>query len=209
MSALSLSEIARATGGQVSGDQVLAPAKGHSNKDGSLAIKPKGDGDVLVFPHAGDDRDTQLEYVRAKCGITPQPSPKRETVYVYRDKDGEPVLEVVRTGEGPTKRFYQRPPHGAATKQYTLYHLPELIEAVAKEQTVFIAEGEKGVDALVRIGVVATCSPMGAGKWRDEYSQHFKGASVVILPDNDEPGRKHEAQVRKSLTGICGEHQDD
>jgi hypothetical protein len=26
---------------------------------------------------------------------------------------------------------------------------------------------------------------MGATKWRDEYSKHFKGASVVILPDKE------------------------
>src|SRR6516164_4926592 len=44
---------------------------------------------------------------------------------------------------------------------------------------------------------------MGAGKWRDEYSKHLKGANVVILPDNDEPGRKHAEQVTKSLTGIA------
>jgi putative DNA primase/helicase len=81
--------------------------------------------------------------------------------------------------------------------------LPELLEAIANEQTVFIAEGEKGVDALVWLGAVATCSPMGAGKWRDDYSRHFKGAKVVILPDNDKPGGDHAAQVEKSLSGIA------
>jgi putative DNA primase/helicase len=155
-----------------------------------------------VFPHAGDDRDTQLEYVRAKLGRVP-PAPKSETVYVYRDEHGKPVLEVVRKGDGADKIIYQRPPRVEKDKKYVPYRLPELLEAVANEQTVFIAEGEKAVEALVRLGVVATCSPMGASKWRDEYSQHLKGASVVILPDNDEPGRAHTEQVAKSLTGIA------
>ena len=68
---------------------------------------------------------------------------------------------------------------------------------------IFIAEGEKTVDALVQSGVTATCSSGGALKWRDDYSKHLAGASVVILPDNDKPGRDHAQQVRKSLTGVA------
>jgi putative DNA primase/helicase len=67
----------------------------------------------------------------------------------------------------------------------------------------FIAEGEKAVDALVNLGVPATCCPGGAGKWRTEYSQHFAAADVVILPDNDEPGELHCTALAKSLTGIA------
>jgi putative DNA primase/helicase len=46
-----------------------------------------------------------------------------------------------------------------------------VVEAIALERTIFIAEGEKAVEALVKMGVHATCSPGGAGKWRDEYSR--------------------------------------
>ena len=81
--------------------------------------------------------------------------------------------------------------------------LPELIEAVANEHPIFIAEGEKAVGALIKIGVTATCSPGGALKWRDEYSQFLEGANVMILPDNDKPGRNHANRVVKSLTGVA------
>ena len=54
----------------------------------------------------------------------------------------------------------------------------------------------------MQIGVTATCSPGGAGKWKAEYSQHLKGAEVVVLPDNDEQGEKHCVEVVRSLTGI-------
>ena len=64
-------------------------------------------------------------------------------------------------------------------------------------------EGEKAADALTKLGVSATCSPHGAGKWRDEYSAHLKDADVVILPDNDEPGEQHAAMVANSLDGIA------
>ena len=42
---------------------------------------------------------------------------------------------------------------------------------------------------------------MGAGKWRDSYSEYLRGAKCVILPDNDDPGRKHAQQVARSLYG--------
>jgi hypothetical protein len=81
------------------------------------------------------------------------------------------------------------------------YRLPELIEAIAAGHPVFVAEGEKDCDALWSLGIPSTCNPQGAGKWRNGFSEHFSGASVYILPDNDEPGRAHAEQVLTSLTG--------
>src|SRR5262249_45550945 len=83
-----------------------------------------------------------------------------------------------------------------------LYRLSELIEALANERPVFVVEGEKDVDALAAVSVPATCNPHGAGKWRDEYAEHFKGATVYVLPDNDEPGRAHARQVAGSLKRV-------
>jgi putative DNA primase/helicase len=44
---------------------------------------------------------------------------------------------------------------------------------------------------------------MGAGKWRDNYASYFRGANVVILPDNDDVGEKHCADVARSLAGAA------
>lgn len=44
---------------------------------------------------------------------------------------------------------------------------------------------------------------MGVGKWRPEYSELLRGRSVVILPDNDEPGRKHAAAVAADLLRVA------
>jgi hypothetical protein len=68
---------------------------------------------------------------------------------------------------------------------------------------VFITEGEKHVDRLRELGLVATTSPMGAGKWKDEYAGWLKGRHVVILPDNDDPGQSHAAKVGRSLHGVA------
>jgi DNA primase len=53
---------------------------------------------------------------------------------------------------------------------------------------------------LVKAGLVATCNVCGAGKWKDEYFETLRGRRVVILPDNDTPGRKHAEEVAASLT---------
>ena len=58
-------------------------------------------------------------------------------------------------------------------------------------ELVFIPEGEKDVDALRQIGLIATCNSGGAGKWRKEYNQWLSGKNVVVLPDNDRQGREH------------------
>jgi len=50
------------------------------------------------------------------------------------------------------------------------YRLPELITAAKAGETVFVAEGEKDVAALVANGFTATCNAAGAGKWRNDYA---------------------------------------
>jgi len=43
---------------------------------------------------------------------------------------------------------------------------------------------------------------MGAGKWRDDYNQYFIGKTVCVIADNDDPGRKHAAHLKKILQPI-------
>lgn len=68
---------------------------------------------------------------------------------------------------------------------------------------ILIAEGEKDVIALVEEGFSATCNPGGAGKWDDSYSETLRGVNVIIIPDDDEPGRKHADLVASKLHGIA------
>lgn len=121
----------------------------------------------------------------------------------YLDEDENLVFQVCR---GPGKTFRQRRPNGKGWiwdlkgVRRIPYHLPELLKDAG---TVFIPEGEKHVDALRAIGLRATCNPMGAGKWRDEYSEFLRNEDVVILPDNDEAGLKHAETIALSLRGIA------
>jgi putative DNA primase/helicase len=83
------------------------------------------------------------------------------------------------------------------------YRLPELIEAVANKRTIYIVEGEAKVNLLWGWSVPATCCAGGAKKWLPEHSEFLRGADVVILPDNDAPGRKHIGVIGSSLQGVA------
>src|SRR5262245_56336720 len=126
--------------------------------------------------------------------------------YNYKDKDGTLAFQVVRYDP---KDFRQRMLNGPGWKwnvesaKVVPYRLPQLLEAIESGETVFVVEGEKDVDTLAERGLVATCNAMGAGKWRQEHSEFLRGADVVIVPDNDTPGKEHGAQVAASLQGIA------
>jgi len=161
-----------------------------------------------------------------------QPAGRKEieATYDYTDESGELLFQAVRfrfvdaggkplLKDGkPRKAFSQRtpagaggqPPAGAGGWQWSLkgvrlvpYGLPELQEALAEERTIFIAEGEKKVDRLRDMGIPATCNPMGAGKWPEGFAEIFRGANVVILPDNDDAGRNHANLVGASLSPVA------
>ena len=53
------------------------------------------------------------------------------------------------------------------------------------------------------MGLIATTFVGGAGKWRDEYSEYFLGADVVLIPDNDNPGLKGMTEIATKLHGTA------
>jgi 5S rRNA maturation endonuclease (ribonuclease M5) len=82
------------------------------------------------------------------------------------------------------------------------YCLPELIKASLA--TIYFCEGEKDADALIRLGLTATTASEGArAPWDDALTPHFKDRHVVILPDADEPGRKHAQKVARAINGVA------
>jgi hypothetical protein len=71
MDSLDLRRIASALGGDIKGDQVVAPGPGHSPADRSLSVKLDGsapDG-FVVHSFASDDPITCRDHVRIKCGL--------------------------------------------------------------------------------------------------------------------------------------------
>lgn len=129
--------------------------------------------------------------------------------YPYVDRDGRPLFEVVRyLKPDGDKAFKQCRPDGRGGIVWNLegikrvpYHLPKMLNA----DTVYLPEGEKDVHTLEEWGLVASCNPGGAGsshRYR-EWADFFRGRQIVILPDNDEPGRKHAAAVAAALLSVA------
>jgi hypothetical protein len=117
--------------------------------------------------------------------------------YDYRAETGALLYQAVRY---EPKGFKQRRPDDRGGWIWklgdvprALYRLPELL--AAPDRVVFVPEGEKDVDRLRSLGLLATCNSEGAGKWRPDFAKFFAGRHVVVLPDYDDPGRQHADQV--------------
>jgi hypothetical protein len=192
------------------GWNALCPA--HADRNPSLSVTNTAEDTVLLNCHAGCSTDAVLKALGLEIAeLFAASKPKSSSsdvveVYNYPDEHGSVRFQVVRkTG----KRFVQRQPDGKGGHVYNLtgvrgvpYRLPELIDAVHEGRLVVVTEGEKDADAVVRAGYAATCNPGGAGKWKNDYSPFFEGATVLLIADRDEPGRKHAAQVAASLVKV-------
>ena len=126
--------------------------------------------------------------------------------FVYRTLDGETLFRVLRWA--PKKTFTQeRWDANAGRFQPGLDGLDPVPYRVDEWHDhagpILIPEGEKHVDRLTELGFVATCNPMGAGKWRACYNDYFRATDAVILPDNDQAGRAHARQVAEALLPVA------
>ncbi len=186
------------------GWQACCPA--HDDKKASLSISVKED-KILLYDHAGCSHEAILEAIDLKpkdlflVSNSPTKKPEIVATYDYTDEARNLLFQTVRLSP---KDFRQRHPDGKGGWVWNLkdvplvpYRLPDFI----KHSIVFIVEGEKDADNLWKIGLSATCNPMGAGKWKAEWSKYFEGKETIILPDLDEPGRKHALDVGKKLFG--------
>jgi hypothetical protein len=132
--------------------------------------------------------------------------PRIIAAYDYRDERGQVLYQVVRF---LPKDFRQRRPNGKGGWTWNLqgvrrvlYRLPELL-AAPPEEPAFVVEGEKDVENLRKVEVLATTNAGGAGKWRADYNEALRGRHVVILPDNDQKGRDHARDVAAQLAGMA------
>lgn len=193
------------------GWQARCPA--HEDKKASLSISTGTDGKTLLHCHAGCTPEAVCAAVGIKLADLMPPriagNGKSQIVatYDYTDEAGKRLFQVCRFDP---KDFRQRRPDGKGGWTWSTkgirrvpYHLPDLIAAVRDGRPVFIAEGEKDVDALRTAGFAATCNAGGAGKWPVDFAAFLARAEVTILADKDEPGRKHAAQVAANLHPVA------
>lgn len=169
----------------------------HEDGANSLSVSTGSGGKLLLHCFTG----CKFEDILAAIGPL-ESRAEIERTHPYVDEAGKLIFEVVRK---VPKGFSQRRPDGSGgwlwnlkDTRRVLYRLPEVLAA---DGVVYVVEGEKDADNLVKLGLVATTNSGGAGKWRQEYADALRGKVVCLVPDNDDTGRQHMRAAALSLQG--------
>lgn len=205
------------------GDRYRALCPGHDDHNPSLDLKEveeHGQNKVLMICRAGCETAAVLEKLGlefkdlcsgnngAESNNGSGTSGRIIATYDYTDAAGNLLHQTVRS---EPKAFKQRRPDGKGGWiwnlkgiELVLYHLREILEARLKGETIYVFEGEKDCDRVRgEFGITATTCPMGAEKWCESYTHTLTGADVVLVPDNDEAGRRHVLKVAESLVDVA------
>jgi len=203
---------------------VPSHGKGNGDKNPSLSVHIDDEGKPLFHCHGGCTQESVFQTIRDMqllpeleerpdplANIKPLPKVEFQQEWQYQDEDRVTVFvkHRLRVGEsGKTYRLYKVDSDG---KRYpTLgdarivpYKLPELLDAKTAGRIIYLAEGEKAVDALMSLGVAATTAHSGAGHWPEAITEYFAGANVVILPDNDLSGWSYARKAAEAILPIA------
>lgn len=197
--------IAHGLSARRSGAGWMAKCPAHEDSNPSLSIREDG-GKILLRCHAGCAQRDVIEALKAR-GLWETTSEKawaRRLVatYDYTDAAGELLFQVLRFDP---KDFRQRRPDGHGgwiwkKGQQVLYHLREVMES----PIVFVVEGERDVETLRSWGFVATTNAGGAkAPWLPQFTEALRGREVILIPDNDEPGRRRVLAIARALLGTA------
>jgi 5S rRNA maturation endonuclease (ribonuclease M5) len=187
------------------GANYMARCPAHEDKNPSLSIAEKN-GKILLHCHAGCSSEAvcaamDLDVADLFTDSRKDSGPRIVETYLYDDEEGNALFEVVRYDP---KGFRQRKPDGKGGWTWNVNgvrRVPFRLRQVLAAENIIVVEGEKDVKTAWDFDLIATCNPGGAGKWKDEYSEFLREKNVTIIPDADEPGRKHAEQVARSLAG--------
>lgn len=193
----------RSLGARRVGSQWMAQCPAHEDRNPSLSIR-ETDGKVLLHCHAGCAQRAVIEALMALGLWEQERTDQRRIVaeYNYVDEDGQLLYQVVRYDP---KGFRQRHPDGYGGwtwkkgSRQVLYRLPEVL----RSHIVLLVEGERDVETLRSYGFVATTNAGGANApWLPQYTQALRCREVILIPDNDGPGRNRVVLIERALLGL-------
>lgn len=187
------------------GNEYKARCPGHQETNPSFSFTEKN-GKVVFKCFAGCNQEDLFKTIKEK----------------YEAHYGKEEKQVFEKKEIKTKDYYyptatneagflaRRIDYSDGSKAFRQLHLtgdvyssgrgavevyPYKLYSWKDSPVVVFVEGEKCADALIELGIDATCIPGGVNGWRPEYAKHFAGKDVVIVPDNDTPGREFSHEV--------------
>lgn len=149
------------------------------------------------------DKESTPYYAPTQPKKSIRPANKQE--FFYLDRKGIPLVKVLRIDDGQGKKDFPQFHWNAATrrwvsglpdevkKQVPIYRYQQVKEAASVGRPIFVVEGEGVADRLWEIGLCATTTLGGSGKFHSygDYQQDLTGAKLVLCPDRDEPGLKY------------------
>jgi 5S rRNA maturation endonuclease (ribonuclease M5) len=143
---------------------------------------------------------------------TPNYHKKITANYYYEDEKGKGLYKICRREwmeEDQRKKdfmAYSKEKNGWSfgikNTRHVIYKLPQVLKSISADEIIFFVEGEKCVDHIFQLGLIGTTTAFGArgfSTYSKDYASSLKGASVVILPDNDENGRAYATDVVNAL----------
>ena len=137
----------------------------------------------------GDGVRIAAEYKYIKCGK-----------YLYskiRFEGGQIDGKLIRYYEIDREKDESRPCN--ENRPHELYRYDEFLRYRKESKYAFYVEGEKDVETMVKNGYLCCTTAGGSNDWRAEFAEVFKGLNVVIIADNDQPGKKSAEKIRKDL----------
>jgi hypothetical protein len=127
---------------------------------------------------------------------------KARVCATYRYGDSFAILREDPKGFSQIHRDPDGWRYGAIPKPWPIYRPEHLGET---EEPTLVVEGEKCVEALWELGIVATTSAGGAGNGKHSDWTPLAGRDVVLWPDNDAepfPGQKHMEEIGNILLAL-------
>lgn len=178
------------------------------HKSRSLSIGQKGH-KIVVHCQSGGGNCTTDTICKA-VGVDPRDLDTTIVrTYDYFDESSRFKYQKTRHEpgrDGKPKSFFFWTRNGNGKWEAGLNGIPPLLfrlpQLVAKpDEIVFIPEGEKDVEYLESLRLLATTNATGAGpgKWKQEYSERLRGRNTVICADTDQQGLNFAEEKAQSL----------
>lgn len=179
------------------------------------------------WPNSRISNRSVFNWLTADCYVNQKPTWKKvklEWLFVYAAPDGSLFMIWLRRDFFPDE-------NGEKRKIFLPFHYVknpdgtgEFIEGNAPGGKMFplgvarfpyfenliFTEGEKAAARVNRYltenriqDITVTCLPNGAGSWRDDLKEYFRGKNVFVWPDNDQTGKQYAVKVCHSLEGVA------
>lgn len=207
------------------GDKTLCICPSHSDKQASLTIT-KGRKCTLFHCHAGctlEDilsaaglekkdtfYDTEPQRNNWRAYVESREKRRIEAVYNYVSCNGQYAFTKIRLegkkllyGILENDRFSYGLPRNTPRKSIKAVYgsAQALNKAISEGKPIFIVEGEKDVDTLIKQGYTAVTYG-GVNDWQADFAELVKGADVVVFADNDIPGKAVADTILRDIQSV-------